>query len=151
MLTHRCHADSARPCRFVVTSMARFDTRLPMISMTMGEYLAAARNQEQGSYVDTGETLPLGGARGLPGGGGARGSGYETQFAGITQDLPGMDGPRSAFTDSDRIIVRFGVIKGMRKTRDVHALYFPKECAPACARRAMHRAHACSPHRAAMP
>ena len=33
-------------------------------------------------------------------------------------------------TDSSFIIVRFGSMKGPRKARDVHALYFPIKCAP---------------------
>lgn len=33
-------------------------------------------------------------------------------------------------TDSSFIIVRFGSMKGPRKARDVHALYFPIQCAP---------------------
>lgn len=117
----------------MVNSLARFDPAVPMVSMTMAQFLAAARNGrvpghdgDPGLAAD-GETLPIAGrGRGATAPHGASAS---PQF--LAPDPDGDGGGSSRYlTDSDHIVVRFGQLKGVRKVYDTHALYFPLECAP---------------------
>lgn len=45
-------------CRFVVNSLSKFDTSVPMISMTMAEFLQAARSDAKDTWAE-GETQPI--------------------------------------------------------------------------------------------
>lgn len=45
-------------CRFVVNTLSKFDTRVPMISMSMAEFLQAARSGAKDTWAE-GETQPI--------------------------------------------------------------------------------------------
>lgn len=111
-----------------MNSLVRFDATVPMVAMTMAQFLQAARGgrvpgQDGLAAMADGETLPIArpGTRGL-----TRNSPASPRLH--YANGSGGESPR-VVTDSEYIVVRFGQLKGVRKVFDTHALYFPVECA----------------------
>jgi hypothetical protein len=82
-----------------------------MISMHMSEFLIAARGSDRAAGAA--DTIPLEHTMGMG-----------------SVALPIGDKAGAPRTDSDRIVVRFGSLKGVRNKQEAQALYFPIECGP---------------------
>lgn len=108
----------------MLSTLTRFNQATLKV-MPMNEFLISARATPAAAAAGGGETLPLGGgvasgdnfAKGAVARGG-KGARPVTRTA-----------TQVARSDSDKIIIRFGHLKGVKGPLDVQALYFPLECA----------------------